>query len=133
MGVDLPPVSCRPSWGLFIFRLNGLGQVDSTWYEGNLAPITSSKALANVCATEGNWIIKPGTKPNHVAWFTYTFFDIRGRFSKQLECSKSDQELFKAVSFLSGIISMRYNKVDHNHQEATWIKPATIDDTPSIY
>lgn len=130
--VDLPPESCKPSWGLFIFRVNGLGQVDSTRYEGNLAPITSSKILANICATEGNWMVKRGTKPNQVAWFAYPFFDIRGRYSKQLVCSSSDRELLKAVSSLSNMFWLVYYKVRREEQKGTLIRPTTMDGIPRI-
>src|SRR5690606_27902554 len=50
MGVPLPPAGCKPSWGLFVFRVNALGKVDSTWYRGNLPNMATTRILANICA-----------------------------------------------------------------------------------
>jgi len=83
--VPLPPASCKPSWGMFSFRVNANKKVDSTWYRGNLPPDASEKILENIRGTKGLWIIKPGIKPTHVAWYVYLYFDIRGKYSQELE------------------------------------------------
>jgi hypothetical protein len=70
-------VDCKPSWGLFAFRINGKGAIDSTWSDGHLPTASSNRILANICATEGSWAIAPETKPDDVAWFVYFYSDVR--------------------------------------------------------
>jgi hypothetical protein len=127
LNVPMCPVQCKPSWGMFVFRVNAEGKVDSTWYRGNLPATTSDKIIYNIRATEGNWIIKKGTKPNHVAWFVYPFFDIRGRFPKQPDCSKADQELLQTVSDLSNLFYILFYKVDKDSYRGTMLRPTTED------
>jgi hypothetical protein len=131
-GVYLPEINCKPSWGIFIFRVNARGQVDTTTYRGNLPSNVSNKILANICATEGNWIIKPGTLPSNVAWFVYAFFDVRGRIPRKKECSDSDRELLDAVSSLSNLFWMVYYQVGRDFNRATMIRPTEIDGTPRL-
>lgn len=72
-GIRLPAVDCKTAWGLFTFRVNASGKVDSTWYRGNLSDKVSDQILKNIRETGGHWIVKPETKSTHVAWFSYTF------------------------------------------------------------
>lgn len=127
LNVPMCPVQCKPSWGMFVFRVNAKGKVDSTWYRGNLPATTSDKIIYNIRATEGNWIIKKGTKPNHVAWFVYPFFDIRGRIPKQPGCSEADQELLQTVSDLSNLFYILYYKVDKDYYRGTMLRPTAED------
>ena len=130
--IPLPPVDCKPSWGLFAFRVNAAGKVDSTWYRGSLPLVASDKILANIRATEGLWIIKPSTKPTDVAWFLYPFFDTRGRLERKYNCSEADIELLKAVSSLSNLVFNLYYQVDNNHNRATLIMPTERDGMPKL-
>lgn len=132
LDVPLPPVSCKPSWGLFVFRVNALGKVDSTWYRGNLPSMTTTKILANICSTEGNWIVKPGTKPSYVAWFAYPFFDIRGRASRRLECPEAEQNVLEVVSSLANLFAILYYRVDHNFHRAIMVRPSEMDGSPKL-
>jgi hypothetical protein len=132
MGVHLPEINCKPSWGTFMFRVNARGEVDTTSYRGNLSPGVSSKILANICATEGNWMIKSGTHPSNVAWFMYAFFDVRGRIPKKKECSDSDLELLDAVSSLSNLFWILHYQVGRDFHRATMIRPTEIDGTPKL-
>ena len=134
LSIDVPmeEISCKPSWGMFVFRVNAKGIVDSTWYRGNLPPVTSGKILSNICATEGNWIIKPGTKPSHVAWFVYPFFDTRGLFPERSECSQADRELMQTVSSLSRLFFTLYFRVDRDYHRATMLRPTEIDGMPTF-
>lgn len=127
MGVSVGPISCKPTWGMFIFRVNAKGKVDSTWYRGNLPTFTSDKILSNIHRTDGNWIIKPGTKPNHVAWFVYPFFDTRARFPVRAECSETDNELLRTVSALSNLFSMLYWQTGKDYYRGTMIRPTDKD------
>jgi hypothetical protein len=132
MGVELPPNDCKPSWGLFAFRVNAAGKIDSTWYQGSLPTTTSDKILANIRGTEGLWIIKQGTKPTDVAWFVYPFFDTRGRFERRSKCSDADKELLKVVSYLSSLVINLFYQVDRDHNRATMIMPTERDGIPKL-
>jgi hypothetical protein len=132
MGVQLPDNNCKPSWGLFAFRINAAGKIDSTWYQGSLPTTTSDKILANIRGTEGRWIIKQGTKPTDVAWFVYPFFDTRGRFERISKCSEAKKELLKIVSDLSSLVINLFYQVDRDHNRATMITPTERDGIPKL-
>lgn len=134
LGLDVPigPVRCKPSWGMFIFRVNALGKVDSTWYRGNLPEKASDKILSNIRGTEGNWIVKKGTKPNHVAWFVYPYFDIRGLIEKKSGCSDTDLELLRTVSHLSNLFSILFFQVDKDNNRAIMLRPEEVDGSPKL-
>ena len=131
-GIRLPAVDCKTAWGLFTFRVNASGKVDSTWYRGNLSDKVSDQILKNIRETGGHWIVKPETKSTHVAWFSYTFFDIRSRFIKESKCSEADKELQMVVSSLSNLISNLYYQLDQNHDRATMIMPKVVDGIPRL-
>ena len=133
LGKDVPlqPVSCKPFWGMFTFRVNASKKVDSTWYRGNLPPDASEKILANIRGTEGIWIIKPGTKSTHVAWYVYLFFDIRGKHAQELKCTDEDKKLMSAVTELSNLFSLLYFRVDRDIKRATMLMPTEIDGVPN--
>ncbi len=132
MGVFLPIDKCSPAWGLFAFRVNAAGKVDSTWYRGSLTTITSDQILANIRGTDGLWIIKPDTRPTHKAWFVYPFFDTRGRYESDSKCTEAEKVLLRAVSSLSNLVINLFYQVDHDHNRATMIMPTERDEVPKL-
>lgn len=126
----LETVDCRPSWGLFAFRVNGKGAIDSTWFDGHLPAASSNRILANICATEGSWVIAPGTKPDDVAWFVYFYSDVRALWDKNVQCSEADKELQKAVSSMNGFFYNLFFWLGKDN--ATMLRPTVIDGLPKI-
>jgi hypothetical protein len=130
--IPQPTVPCKPVWGFFSFRVNAKGQVDSTWYQGNLLPVARDKILSNISATEGRWKIKADTKPQQVAWFVYTYLNVRGIYDKQLNCSEADKVLLRAISSLGNFFFYLYYQIDPKHNRATMLMPTNIDDSPKL-
>ena len=123
-------VDCGPSWGLFAFRVNGKGAIDSTWFDGHLAAASSNRILANICATEGGWVIAPGTKPDDAAWFVYFYSDVRALWDKNVQCSLAEKELQKAVSSMNGFFYNLFFRLGEDN--ATMLRPTIIDGLPKI-
>nr|WP_295934626.1 hypothetical protein [uncultured Dyadobacter sp.] len=128
VGVSAETVDCKPSWGLFKFRVNSKGQIDSTWFDGHLPKKVSMQILKNIRATQGSWIIAPGTKESDVAWYVYFYSDTRARLTKNLNCSESDKELQRAVSSMSSYFYNMYYWVGED--KAMIIRPTSNDGAP---
>lgn len=128
VGVSAETVDCKPSWGLFKFRVNSKGQIDSTWFDGHLPKKVSMQILKNIRATQGSWIIAPGTKESDVAWYVYFYSDTRARLTKNLNCSESDKELQRAVSSMTSYFYNMYYWVGED--KAMIIRPTSNDGAP---
>jgi hypothetical protein len=128
VGVSTESANCKPSYALFKFRVNGKGLIDSTWFDGQLSKEVSSRILNNIRATDGSWVVAPGTKEGDVAWYIYFYSDTRGRWDKKLNCTESDKELQKAVSAFSNYYSNLYYWVGED--KATLIRPTVNDGQP---
>ncbi|MPR32994.1 hypothetical protein [Salmonirosea aquatica] len=127
-GVGIEPASCKPSYGLFKFRVNGKGVIDSTWFDGQLSKEVSVRILDNIRATEGSWVITSGTKEADVAWYVYFYSDTRARWDKKMKCTESDKELQKAVSAISNYYYNLYYWIGED--KATLIRPTANDGQP---
>ena len=128
VGVGTETPNCKPSWGMFKFRVNGKGLVDSTWFDGHLPKEVSIRILDNIRATQGSWIVAPGTKETDVAWYVYFYSDTRARWDKNLKCSESDKELQKTVSSMTAYF---YNLFYwFGEDKATMIRPTNNDGQP---
>ncbi len=128
VGMSTEPATCKPSYGLFKFRVNGRGLIDSTWFDGQLSKEVSIRILDNIRATEGSWVIKPGTKEEDEAWYVYFYSDTRGRWDKKLNCTEADKELQKAVSAMSNYYYNLYYWIGED--KATLIRPTQNDGQP---
>lgn len=119
---------CKPSWAMFKFRVNGKGLIDSIWFDGQLSKKTTTRILDNIHATAGSWIVAPGTKESDVAWYVYFYSDTRGRWDRKLNCSESDKELQKAISFMTGYFYQLFYWTGED--KATIIRPTDNDGLP---
>lgn len=128
VGTSTEPANCKPSYALFKFRVNDKGLIDSTWFDGLLSKEVSIQILDNIRATEGSWVIAPGTKEGDVAWYIYCYSDTRARWDKKLNCTEADKELQKAVSAISGYFSNLYYWIGED--KATLIMPTENDGQP---
>lgn len=128
VGVSAETVDCKPSWGLFKFRVNGKGLIDSTWFDGQLPKKVSLRILENICGTQGSWIVAPGTKESDVAWFVYFYSDTRARLTKNLNCSESDKELQRTVSSMTSYFYNMYYWVGED--KAMIVRPTSNDGAP---
>jgi hypothetical protein len=126
VGAEIP--DCKPSWGLFKFRVTGKGLVDSTWFDGQLPKEKSIQILNNIRATNGSWIVAPGTKEGDVAWYVYFYSDTRARWDKNLNCSELDKELQKIVSAMTGNFYRLYYWTGED--KATIVRPTDNDGQP---
>lgn len=86
--------SCQADYGFFYFRVNGKGKVDSIRVEGILGSEVTDQIKKNIYATEGNWFLPQGTKPEATCWFIFLY----GAFGRQKNCSEEQNRLFKVLS-----------------------------------
>lgn len=127
MGVGEKKISCKPSWGMFKFRVNGKGVVDSCWFDGQLPVKVSNRILDNIRATKGSWILSPGTQETDVAWYVYFYSDTRGRLDRKMNCSSADMELQKVVSFMTSYFQNLFYLLGED--KATMIMATSNDGT----
>ncbi|TDE14585.1 hypothetical protein [Dyadobacter psychrotolerans] len=128
VGVGAKTPDCKPSWAMFKFRVNGKGLVDSTWSDGNLPKEVSNRFVDNIHATDGSWIVASGTKETEVAWYVYFYSDTRGLWDRNLNCSDSDKELQKTVSYMT---SFFYNLFYcFGEDKATMVRPTDNNGIP---
>lgn len=127
-GVSAETIDCKPSWGLFKFRVNRKGIIDSTWFDGQLPKKVSLRILENIRGTQGSWIVAPGTKESDVAWYLYFYSDTRARLTKNLNCSESDKELQRTVSSMTSYFYNMYYWVGED--KAVIVRPTSNDGAP---
>jgi hypothetical protein len=125
--VPLQTASCKPSWGIFAFRVNTSKKVDSTTYRGNLPFDVQTKILDNIYCTDGLWIVNPAAKPTNVAWYVYLYFDLRDTPFRESRCTDEEKELYSAVSQLSNLFYFLYYRINKNDERATFLIPSIID------
>lgn len=125
--VPLQTASCKPSWGIFAFRVNTSKKVDSTTYRGNLPYDVQMKILDNIYCTDGFWIVSPAAKPKNVAWYIYLYFDLRDTPFREARCTDEEKELHRAVSELSNLFYFLYYRINKNDERATFLRPSKID------
>lgn len=128
-GIGPVTADCRPYWGLFAFRVNGTGKIDSTWSAGQMPIENTKRILTNIRATEGSWIIQSGTKTEDVAWYVFFYSDTRGRWQPNLNCSESEKDLQKAISSMSGFFYNMFHQLSDNL--ATVISPVEFTGLPA--
>lgn len=120
-GIPSIAPNCKPSWGVFCFRVNASGKVDSTVYDGNLNVKISNKILKNIKGTSGLWQVSKNSKPTNVAWFIYPVFDFGRLYDEKSDCSETDKLLQKTVWSLSNLVNFIHAYVDRDYIRATML------------
>lgn len=108
-------VDSLPTWGVFFFRVNTKGKVDSIFHQGTLKVSRSNEILENIKATSGKWKTnQSGDKlSNH--WFIYPTFEFgKDCDSPSAKCSvvyqNSQKDLKRMASTLGSIFLYSDNK-----------------------
>ncbi|TKT90141.1 hypothetical protein [Dyadobacter frigoris] len=96
---------CKPTWGVFYFKVNALGKIDSLANDGNLRSAVSERIVKNIYSTEGHWIISNTNKSIKSQLFIFLYFDYGGAFYGDNSCPEEFKLLQQTVMSISETLS----------------------------
>lgn len=92
-GFPLVAKGCDTKVCLFYFRVNGNGDVDSLYYEGNFNKEECTIITNNILNTKGNWITPKNTNRTDFCWFVYPCYILGKIVDPCLDDPKNQQQI----------------------------------------